>query len=49
MDLPVAKGREMSGTHAAGGTMSRAEAKRRSTVADHIAATSAVECRKDKM
>ncbi len=34
-------------SHGAGRTMSRAEAKRRFTVADHIAATRDVECRKD--
>ncbi len=34
-------------SHGAGRTMSRTEAKRRFTVADHIAATSGVECRKD--
>jgi tRNA-splicing ligase RtcB len=34
-------------SHGAGRTMSRAEAKRRFTVDDHIAATAGVECRKD--
>jgi len=34
-------------SHGAGRTMSRNEAKRRFTVADHIAATKDVECRKD--
>jgi tRNA-splicing ligase RtcB len=34
-------------SHGAGRAMSRAEAKRRFSVADHIAATSGVECRKD--
>ncbi|MCC7364617.1 MAG: RtcB family protein [Dehalococcoidia bacterium] len=34
-------------SHGAGRKMSRAEAKRRFTIADHIAATSGVECRKD--
>jgi tRNA-splicing ligase RtcB (3'-phosphate/5'-hydroxy nucleic acid ligase) len=34
-------------SHGAGRAMSRAEAKRRFTVADHEAATSGVECRKD--
>lgn len=34
-------------SHGAGRVMSRTEAKRRFTVADHIAATSGVECRKD--
>jgi tRNA-splicing ligase RtcB len=37
----------MSCSHGAGRTMSRTEAKRRFTVADHEAATAAVECRKD--
>jgi tRNA-splicing ligase RtcB len=35
-------------SHGAGRTMSRAEAKRRFTVADQRAATEGVECRKDK-
>jgi tRNA-splicing ligase RtcB len=35
-------------SHGAGRTMSRAEAKRRFTVEDHIAATAHVECRKDE-
>ncbi len=34
-------------SHGAGRAMSRAEAKRRFTVADHVAATEGVECRKD--
>jgi tRNA-splicing ligase RtcB len=34
-------------SHGAGRVMSRAEAKRRFSVADHAAATAAVECRKD--
>ncbi|ATQ43608.1 RtcB family protein [Caulobacter mirabilis] len=34
-------------SHGAGRTMSRAEAKRRFTLDDHIAATAGVECRKD--
>ena len=34
-------------SHGAGRTMSRSEAKRRFTVADHAAATAGVECRKD--
>jgi len=34
-------------SHGAGRTMSRAEAKRRFTVDDHVAATAGVECRKD--
>jgi len=38
----------MSCSHGAGRAMSRAEAKRRFTVADHIAATAGVECRKDQ-
>jgi tRNA-splicing ligase RtcB (3'-phosphate/5'-hydroxy nucleic acid ligase) len=33
--------------HGAGRRMSRGEAKRRFTLADHVAATAAVECRKD--
>jgi tRNA-splicing ligase RtcB (3'-phosphate/5'-hydroxy nucleic acid ligase) len=37
----------MSCSHGAGRTMSRTEAKRRFTVADHEAATVGVECRKD--
>jgi tRNA-splicing ligase RtcB len=36
-----------SGSHGAGRKMSRGEAKRRFTVADHRAATAGVECRKD--
>jgi tRNA-splicing ligase RtcB len=35
-------------SHGAGRAMSRAEAKRRFTVADHVAATEGVECRKDE-
>jgi len=35
-------------SHGAGRAMSRAEAKRRFTVADHAAATEGIECRKDK-
>ena len=35
-------------SHGAGRTMSRTEAKRRFTLADHRAATEGVECRKDK-
>lgn len=34
-------------SHGAGRTMSRAEAKRRFTLEDHLAATAGVECRKD--
>ena len=34
-------------SHGAGRAMSRAEAKRRFTVADHVRATEGVECRKD--
>lgn len=34
-------------SHGAGRTMSRAEARRRFTIEDHIAATAGVECRKD--
>jgi tRNA-splicing ligase RtcB len=37
----------MSCSHGAGRTMSRTEAKRRFTLADHAAATAQVECRKD--
>jgi tRNA-splicing ligase RtcB len=37
----------MSCSHGAGRAMSRNEAKRRFTVADHVAATAGVECRKD--
>jgi tRNA-splicing ligase RtcB len=37
----------MSCSHGAGRAMSRGEAKRRFTVADHIEATAGVECRKD--
>lgn len=36
-----------SSSHGAGRVMSRSEAKRRFTVADHKAATEGVECRKD--
>jgi len=35
-------------SHGAGRAMSRTEAKRRFTVADHVAATAGVECRKDE-
>lgn len=35
-------------SHGAGRVMSRAEARRRLTVDDHIAATTGIECRKDK-
>ena len=35
-------------SHGAGRVMSRGEAKRRFTLADHRAATEGVECRKDK-
>ena len=35
-------------SHGAGRAMSRNEARRRFTVADHLAATATVECRKDK-
>jgi tRNA-splicing ligase RtcB len=35
-------------SHGAGRLMSRHEAKRRFTVADHVAATEGVECRKDE-
>jgi tRNA-splicing ligase RtcB len=35
-------------SHGAGRTMSRAEAKRRFTLADQIVATEGVECRKDE-
>ncbi len=38
----------MSCSHGAGRAMSRMEAKRRFTVADHITATAGVECRKDE-
>lgn len=38
----------MSCSHGAGRAMSRTEAKRRFTVADHEAATAGVECRKDE-
>jgi hypothetical protein len=34
-------------SHGAGRAMSRTEAKRRFTIADHVAATAGVECRKD--
>src|SRR4029077_4801816 len=37
----------MSCSHGAGRAMSRAEAKRRFTVDDHVKATAGVECRKD--
>ena len=37
----------LSASHGAGRAMSRTEAKRRFSVADHIAATAGVECRKD--
>ena len=37
----------MSCSHGAGRAMSRAEAKKRFTVADHVKATAGVECRKD--
>jgi tRNA-splicing ligase RtcB (3'-phosphate/5'-hydroxy nucleic acid ligase) len=37
----------MSCSHGAGRSMSRAEARRRFTVADHVAATAGIECRKD--
>jgi len=37
----------MSSSHGAGRAMSRKEARRRFTVADHIEATHGVECRKD--
>jgi tRNA-splicing ligase RtcB len=35
-------------SHGAGRAMSRNEAKRRFTIADHVAATEGVECRKDE-
>jgi tRNA-splicing ligase RtcB (3'-phosphate/5'-hydroxy nucleic acid ligase) len=35
-------------SHGAGRTMSRTEARRRFTIADHVAATAGVECRKDQ-
>ena len=35
-------------SHGAGRVMSRTEAKRQFTVADHVAATAGVECRKDE-
>jgi tRNA-splicing ligase RtcB len=35
-------------SHGAGRTMSRTEAKKRFTIADHIAATAGIECRKDE-
>ena len=38
----------MSCSHGAGRAMSRGEAKRRFTVADHEAATVGIECRKDE-
>ena len=38
----------VSCSHGAGRAMSRTEAKRRFTVADHVAATAGVECRKDE-
>ena len=34
-------------SHGAGRRMSRGEAKRRITLADHVAATAGIECRKD--
>jgi tRNA-splicing ligase RtcB len=37
----------MSCSHGAGRAMSRSEAKRRFTIADHVAATAGIECRKD--
>jgi tRNA-splicing ligase RtcB (3'-phosphate/5'-hydroxy nucleic acid ligase) len=37
----------MSCSHGAGRSMSRAEARRRFTIADHAAATAGIECRKD--
>ena len=37
-----------SSSHGAGRVMSRGEARRRFTVADHVAATAGVECRKDE-
>jgi tRNA-splicing ligase RtcB len=37
----------MSCSHGAGRSMSRNEARRRFTVADHEAATAGIECRKD--
>jgi len=37
----------MSCSHGAGRSMSRTEAKRRFTLADHAAATAGIECRKD--
>jgi tRNA-splicing ligase RtcB len=36
-----------SSSHGAGRVMSRAEAKRRFTVEDHVKATAGIECRKD--
>ncbi|MEO7331030.1 MAG: RtcB family protein, partial [Minicystis sp.] len=36
-----------SSSHGAGRVMSRAEAKRRFTIADHESATAGIECRKD--
>lgn len=38
----------MSCSHGAGRAMSRTEAKKRFTIADHIAATAGIECRKDE-
>ena len=38
----------MSCSHGAGRSLSRTEAKRRFSVADHVKATEGVECRKDK-
>ena len=35
-------------SHGAGRVMSRSEAKRRFSIADHVAATAGVECRKDE-
>ena len=37
----------MSYSHGAGRRMSRTEARKRFSLADHVAATAAVECRKD--
>jgi tRNA-splicing ligase RtcB len=42
------KGNPESFSHGAGRAMSRTEAKRRFTVADHVRATEGIECRKDK-
>lgn len=38
----------MSSSHGAGRAMSRTEAKKKFTVADHVAATAGIECRKDE-